>query len=104
MTNQCGYRGLGHYCGEGKVLFISRYRLANDYCVDGRRVNVTDDGEVHNALPGDLRRIYDFEFAKHQEYLRWHAENVSWIIGEPLPFDAGIAKAVLPGVVEMKGF
>ena len=94
MTNTCGYRGLDHYCGEGKVLFISRYRLSNDYCVDGRRVSVSDEGEVNHALPGDLERIYAFELAKHQEYLRWHAENVSWLKNEPFPFVAGICKAV----------
>ena len=94
MTNQCGYRGLGHYCSEGKVQFISRYRLSNDYCIDGRRVTVDDEGRTNHAQDGDLQRIYAFELAKHEEYLRWHAENVSWLKNEPFEFNAGICKAM----------
>jgi hypothetical protein len=94
MNSQCGYRGLGHYCTEGKVQFISRYRSTNDYCVDGRRVSVTDSGEIYHALAGDVERIYHFELVKHEEYLRWHAENVSWLKNEPSEFDAGIGKVV----------
>ena len=63
--------GLGHYCTNGKVQSISRYRLENDYCVDGRRVSVKDTGEVNRAQPGDIERIYAFEWAKYQEYLKW---------------------------------
>jgi hypothetical protein len=92
MTQQCGYRGLGHYCGEGKVLFISRYRGSNDYCVDGRRVAVSDDGHVHNAQEGDVQRIYTFEFAKYQEYLKW-TETCGFPV-EVLPFDAGVKFAM----------
>jgi hypothetical protein len=94
MREQCGYRGLGHYCTEGKVQFISRYRETNDYCVDGRRVSIGDDGHVRHAQDGDVQRIYAFELAKHEEYLRWHAENVSWLQNEPFAFDAGVCKAI----------
>jgi hypothetical protein len=91
--NQCGFRGLGHYCTLGKVQFISRYQETNDYCVDGRRVSVTDAGDVHHDEEGDIARIYAFELSKHQEYLRWHSENVSWLKNKPFKFSAGICKA-----------
>lgn len=93
MQAQCGYRGIGHYCTEGKVQFISRYRLENDYCVDGRRVRVSDAGEVHHAQPGDLERIYAFEWAKYQDYLEWR-KTCDLAGTETLPFTAGVKFAM----------
>jgi hypothetical protein len=92
MNSQCGYRGLGHYCTEGKVQFISRYRGENDYCVDGRRVQVSDSGEVGHAQAGDLERIYAFEWAKYQEYLQW-TKTCGFPV-QIVPFDAGVKIAM----------
>ena len=87
----CGYRGLGHYCAEGRVQFISRYRGSNDYCVDGRRVTLHEDGTMFRQLDGDRERIRQFEQDKYKEYLKWHSEQIvnfgaSWP-SEPLPFN-----------------
>ena len=90
MQDQCGYKG--HYCTEGRVQFISRYRLSNDYCVDGRRVSVSDNGETNHAQAGDLERIYQFEWAKYQEYLIWR--ETCGFPCETLPFDAGVKFAM----------
>lgn len=73
MTNQrkCGYEG--HYCGSGRVQFISRYRGENDYCVDGRRISVSDDGKVNwhceDQSPNDVERIRLYELAKYADYI-----------------------------------
>lgn len=70
----CGYDG--HYCGLGRTFFISRYRGVNDYCVDGVRVSVSDDG-VANAwggvTPQQIERIRLFELEKYGEYCLWHS-------------------------------
>lgn len=72
ITETCGYQG--HVCGD-RVQFISRYRCENDYCVSGRRVSITDDGQVRRALHGDIERIRLFELDRYAEYLRWRSDN-----------------------------
>jgi hypothetical protein len=92
MTHQnCGYRG--HCCQEGKVQFISRYRMTNDYCVGGKRVYVSDEGKVGNATLDDMKAIYEFERARYFEYLAWR-ETCNLPGSQVLPFDAGIRLAV----------
>ena len=68
---ECGYGG--HVCGN-RVQFISRYRNENDYCVDGRRVSIHDDGTVRRAEGSDLERIRLFELGKYAEYIRWRED------------------------------
>lgn len=91
MRETCGYKG--HYCSEGSVQFISRYRFVNDYCVGGKRVSVDDTGHVSaNATNEDLQAILSFERARYSEYLEWHKASPI-MQGTPLPFDAGIGKS-----------
>jgi hypothetical protein len=75
----CGYHG--HVCSVGTVQFISRYRDANDYCVDGRRITVRDDGHAptfgHEAVALELvERIWLWELERYAAYLRWHCEAI----------------------------
>lgn len=75
MDNSCGYRGSFHFCAQGRVGFISRYRDENDYCIDGRRVTLRDDGSTHHAQIGDVERICQFELDR--------GERASSTIGTP---------------------
>lgn len=75
----CGYSG--HVCGYGKVQFISRYCGENDYCVDGIRIGISDDGFVHwhGQTPSQeiVDRILLFELDEYSEYIRLRAESKS---------------------------
>jgi hypothetical protein len=75
QQTHCGYDG--HYCGIGRTFFISRYRGINDYCVDGVRVSVSDDGQAHTfdgVTPEQIERIRLFELGKYAEYCEWHSK------------------------------
>jgi len=66
----CGYKG--HVCSyNGEVQFISRYHDQNDYCVEGRRVTIGDDGTTRHAESGDVEKIRLFELERYADYLRW---------------------------------
>lgn len=73
-----------HY-PNGDVFFISRYREQNDYCIDGRRVRLLDDGTT-NATSEERRKLGIFLLREYAEYAKWHAEIP--YRGVPLqPFD-----------------
>jgi hypothetical protein len=71
----------GKRCGYGScscygVHFISRYRMANDYCIDGKRVTVTDGEQVvRHANDLDVKRLENFLLDRYAKYLVWHCEN-----------------------------
>lgn len=90
MHNTCGYNGSFHFCSKNGVAFISRYHDTNDYCVDGRRVTLRDDGSMQSEQKDDRNRIRQFEQAKYELYVAEHASYVArygadW--PEILPFD-----------------
>jgi hypothetical protein len=91
---QCGYHG--HVCSPNVVRFISRAFNSNDYCVGGKRVSISDDGQTRNATVLDLHAIYGFELRKYSEYLEWHATAFqNCYRTDPQPFDAGITRVDL---------
>lgn len=68
----CGYQG--HYCSG--VKFISRYHDTNDYCVNGRRVSLTDSGWFSDASSTEEREaIRLFLLNEYADYLKWHSEH-----------------------------
>jgi hypothetical protein len=89
-TETCGYRGSGHYCAEGNVKFISRYRGENDYCISGRRTTLTDAGQIRQCCrepsKEDLTLLYLFLLDEYAGYLQWHAENRDWLTTPLQPF------------------
>jgi hypothetical protein len=94
---QCGYHG--HVCSPNVVRFISRAFNSNDYCVGGKRVSVSDDGQISSsATVLDLHAIYGYELRKYQEYLTWREEPRNEHIRQYTnaePFDAGITRVDL---------
>ena len=72
MYNTCGYDGV-HGCGRG-VYFISRYRDETDFCVNGHRVHVYDDGHT-SGTPAEIQSIVLHELTKYGEYAIWNAEH-----------------------------
>jgi hypothetical protein len=73
----CGYRG--HVCDvwNGSIKFISRYRNANDYCIGGHRVNLTDDSVVTtwDATPAEVEKLRLYLLDEYAAYLLWHCEQ-----------------------------
>lgn len=68
----CGYQN----CSDRGVQFISRYQDQTDYCVNGTRVRVYDDGHRRHAkYDAELDLIYMHELGKYAEYAIWHAEQ-----------------------------
>jgi hypothetical protein len=84
----CGY--MGHVCSIGTVHFMSRYRFENDYCVDGARIGIHDDGTVkwHGHTPSQeiLDRILIFELERYAEYLRQRTRDSLLAFGALQPF------------------
>ena len=70
-TETCGYQG--HVCGLKPVQFISRYRNANDYCINGKRVVLHDDGTFERGTTQDRESVQLFLLAEYSDYLRWRA-------------------------------
>jgi hypothetical protein len=68
MTLTCSYGG--HTCGR-RVQFISRYRTQQDYCIDGVRFTVFDNGEVYRypgVSPEDLQRLSHYLLSEYANY------------------------------------
>jgi hypothetical protein len=62
------------------VQFICRYRDENDYCIDGRRIIVYDDGRVRNRdrLPvsaEEVQQLRTYLLDEYAAYCRWHVER-----------------------------
>jgi len=69
----CGY----HSCSCRGINFISRYREKNDYCVEGKRVCVTDAGAAvySSASRSDLDALGLFLLGQYAKYCAWHVEH-----------------------------
>lgn len=79
MTHYCTC-GYSHYNSNG-VKFISRYQDENDYCVNGRRVHVHDNGRT-NATDSERELIIAHLTAEHNKYVAWHAQQVAKFGGD----------------------
>lgn len=75
----CGYRGAAHYCGHPPVQFISRYRETSDYCVNGVRISIHDNGGMHSTChevtDAERRALWIYSLEQYADYCRWHAEQ-----------------------------
>lgn len=69
VTESCGYQG--HICGARPVQAISRYRDQNDYCIEGHRVTLYDDGQC-TGTQEQRRALALFLLDEYAEYLHWH--------------------------------
>lgn len=72
MRQECGYKG--HVCGLKPVQFISRYRDQNDYCVNGVRVTLSDNGEWMRGTPEEREKVRLFALDSYADYLRSRAD------------------------------
>jgi len=70
----CGYTG--HHC-SGSVQFISRYRGENDYCLEGRRIVISDAGMIRRGTAVDAKKVLLYELAKYAKYVKWHTEQTT---------------------------
>ena len=69
----CGYES----CPCRGVHFISRYREETDYCVNGKRVSVGDDGMAlySSTTLADLEALNLFSLEQYAKYCAWHVEQ-----------------------------
>ena len=68
----CGYgscpcRGVHFIVGGGP-------RNDSEYCVDGVRVRIDEDGTIRRATPEQADKLMVFFAAEHAEYVKWHGE------------------------------
>ena len=69
----CGYES----CSCRGVNFISRYREETDYCVNGKRVSIGDDGGAayYSTNQSDLDAIDLFHLEQYAKYCYWHSKQ-----------------------------
>lgn len=69
----CGYES----CPCRGVHFISRYREETDYCVDGKRVSIGDDGMAvyFSTTLDDLKALDLYHLEQYAKYCAWHSSK-----------------------------
>jgi len=65
-TGGCGYEP----CPCWGIHFISGYKDESDYCIDGKRVTLRDDGLIWRATKSEALRLQSFLLEDYADYLR----------------------------------
>jgi len=84
MRCTCGYDG---HRGPGKVRFISRYKDENDYCVEGVRITLWDNGRC-DGTPEQAEALRLYLLDQYADTIRWRVEYFRPKLGEPGPLPA----------------